>query len=147
MHKLNSMKHDVIVNSSIIIPDHEIEISTSRAGGPGGQHVNRTSTRITLRWNVIETQALNDEQKERVLQKLQSKLTTEGDLIIHVAETKSQLQNKKLALEQLGHIIHQALKVAKKRKPTKTSKAAKEARLQKKKQHSLKKKMRSAGFE
>ena len=63
------MKNDLSIKNGIIIPEHELEITTSRAGGPGGQHVNKTSTRITVRWNVKNTNALNPEQKERVLQK------------------------------------------------------------------------------
>src|SRR5579863_10116537 len=103
------MKNDVIITSTITIPEHEIEITASRAGGPGGQHVNKSSTRITVRWNVRNTQVLNDEQKARVLHKLQSRLTLEGDLIIHNSESRSQQHNKKLALAQLAFEVRKAL--------------------------------------
>ena len=60
------MKEDIAIQNGIIIPGHELEITTSRAGGPGGQHVNKASTRITLRWNIPNTTALSDAQKARV---------------------------------------------------------------------------------
>jgi ribosome-associated protein len=131
------------IKNSIVIPEHELEIITSRAGGPGGQHVNKTSTRVTVRWNVKNSTALNDEQKERVLQKLQSRLTSDGDLIVHNNTTRSQQQNKKLALDQLVQELRKALHVPKKRLKTQIPKAIKEARLQEKARRGEIKKMRT----
>ena len=68
------MKNDLTIKNGIVIPGYELEITASRAGGPGGQHVNKTDTRITVRWNVKMTSALDEAQKERVLQNLQSRL-------------------------------------------------------------------------
>lgn len=140
------MKEDVPIKNGIVIPAHELEITSSRAGGPGGQHVNKTSTRISIRWNVKTTSALNDEQKERVLQKLQSHLTTEGDFIIHSSESRSQLQNKKIALQHLAEQIRKALIIPKKRVATKVSKTAKEKRLKVKTERSKIKQLRSKKF-
>jgi ribosome-associated protein len=137
------MKNDVVLQNGIVIPDHEIEITTSRSGGPGGQHVNKTDTRITVRWNIKNTTVLTEEQKERIAQKLQSQLTTEGDLIVHNSESRSQLHNKKKALLQLAHELDKALSVPKKRRPTRVSKAAKESRLKTKSHRSIIKKTRS----
>ncbi len=137
------MKHPIIVNNGIIIPEHELEITASRSGGAGGQHVNKTSSRITVRWNVNNTQALSPEQKERVLQKLQSQLTVDGDLIIHSSESRSQQHNKDAAITRLARIVAKALHVPKKRRPTRMSPEAKERRLQEKSRHSKIKKMRS----
>lgn len=136
------MKEDLIVQPGVIIPLHEIEITTSRSGGPGGQHVNKTSTRITLRWNVKNTTALTDEQKARVIEKLQSSLTTEGDLIVHNSASRSQLQNKENALEYLALKIRNALHISKKRMKARISQSVKERRLDTKKKHSELKKMR-----
>lgn len=126
------VKEDVPVKNNIVIPGHEVEVTASRAGGPGGQHVNKASTKITLRWNVHNTTVLTDEQKERVLEKLASELTEEGDVIIHNKESRSQAHNKKAAMKQLGKKIAKALYVKKKRMKTRVPKEAKEARLKEK---------------
>jgi len=137
------MKDDLIIKNGITIPSHELEITASRAGGPGGQHVNKTSTKITVRWNVNTTSALNEIQKERVLQNLHGQLTSNGDLLVHNRTSRSQQQNRKNALDDLAKRIRKALHVPKKRMKTKTPKKVKEARLHAKKQRSELKKMRS----
>lgn len=141
------MKQEIFIKNGITIPEHELEITTSRSSGPGGQHANVTNTRITVRWNVKNTQALTEEQKQRVLNKLATRLTTEGDLIIHHSSGRSQFQNKELALKQLASIVKDALYVPKKRMATRISKGTKEARMQAKKQHSAIKKMRSTKYD
>lgn len=137
------MKHDLIVQKGVTIPFHELEITASRASGPGGQHVQKTSSRITIRWNVKQTKALTDVQKELVLNKLASQLTHEGDLIIHNSTSRSQEQNKKAALTQLATIIRKALYIPKKRIPKAIPESIKQARLEEKKQRSFIKKLRS----
>jgi len=137
------MKNDLPIKDDIVIPDHELEITTSRAGGPGGQHVNKTSTRITVRWNAKNTSALNDEQKARVLQKLEARLTTDGDLIIHNSASRSQQHNKKMALQHLANEIRNALHIPKKRMATRVSQTKKESRLYEKAHRGIIKKMRS----
>jgi ribosome-associated protein len=137
------MKNDVPVKNGIVIPDSELEISTSRSGGAGGQHVNKTDTRVTVRWNVKTTTALNEIQRNRVLENLKARLTSDGELIIHNSASRSQLQNKENALAQLAHEISKALYIPKKRMATRVSKSAKEVRLQAKSHRSMIKKMRS----
>lgn len=141
------MKNDLFIKNSITIPDHELEITTSRAGGPGGQHVNKTDTRITVRWNVTNTQALTEEQKARVLEKLHNRVTSEGDLIVHNSASRSQNQNKKSALSILAQEIRDALYIPKKRIATKIPKALKEERLKTKSHRSSIKKMRNKRIE
>lgn len=136
------MKNDVPIKNGIVIPEHELEITASRSGGAGGQHVNKTSTKITVRWNVKTTQALTEEQKARVLEKLEHRLTTEGDLVIHNSTSRSQDHNRKMALIQLAHEIKKALHVPKKRMKTRVSKEAQEKRLQEKAHRGLIKKRR-----
>lgn len=137
------MKEDLFIKNGIVIPEHELSITTSKAGGPGGQHVNKASTRITVRWNIFTTKALTDKQKELVLQKLQAHVTNEGDIIVHNSSSRSQLQNKKAALQELSQKVRKALYVPKKRMKTHTPKAVKEARLRKKRKRSeIKKKRR-----
>lgn len=134
---------DLHIKNGIIVPAHELEISASRSGGPGGQHVNKTSTKITVRWNVKNTQALTPEQKERVLAKLASQLTLDGDLLIHNSSSRSQQQNKDMALKKLALEIRKALHVPKKRMKTVVSAQAQEARLHEKAHHGTIKKLRS----
>lgn len=136
------MADDLYIKNGVIIPHQELEITASRAGGPGGQHVNKSSTRITVRWNVKETTALDDEQKKRVLKNLQAELTTEGDIILSSGASRSQQQNKKEALERLVYKVRAALHIPKKRMKTKLSLAKKETRFQEKKRWGALKKMR-----
>lgn len=137
------MKNDLIITHTVTIPEHEIEIITSKSGGPGGQHANKTDTRITLRWNAKETTAISGADKERLLQKLQSMLTTEGELIIHNSASRSQQQNKKMAFASLAEKVRDALHIPKKRTATKISAGTAAARLRAKAHRSTIKKMRA----
>lgn len=136
------MKENIRIQNGINIPAHEITLTASRAGGPGGQHVNKTSTKITLRWNITTSQALSEEQKSLIIRILASDITQEGDIIIHSSASRSQEQNKKSAIDTLVKKIRKALYVPKKRIKTKVPKQAQEKRLTQKKRHSLIKKMR-----
>lgn len=141
------MKDDLPIKNGITIPGHELEITASRAGGPGGQHVNKTSTRITVRWNIQQTTALDDKQKERVLKNLKAELTTDGDILLHSSASRSQQQNKKSALERLVDKLRNALCIPKKRRKMGISKKAKEVRMQEKKQRGALKKMRGKKYQ
>lgn len=141
------MADDLFINDDVTIPSHELAIEASRAGGPGGQHVNKTSTRITVRWNLLRTTALSDQQKERVVQKLQNQITSDGDLVIHRSTSRSQQQNKQDALKGLALLIRKALLIPKKRIPTRVSKSAQESRLHAKTERGAIKKMRSKKIE
>lgn len=141
------MKNDLPVKNGIVIPANELEISSSRSGGKGGQHVNKTETKITVRWNVKNSVALDEIKKERVMWNLQAKLTKDGDLIVHNSESRSQQQNRDNALNILAQIVRKALYVPKKRIKTRTPKKEKEKRLREKKHRSEIKKMRSKKIE
>lgn len=130
------------VNDNVVIPRDEILARASRAGGAGGQHVNTSSTRIELLWNVGTTRALTDEQRERVLQKLASRLDGERNVRVVASDRRSQRQNREAAESRLADLVRAALVVQKKRRPTKPSRAAKQARLDSKKRISEKKRER-----
>jgi ribosome-associated protein len=125
------------------IPYHEFTFEFARSGGPGGQHVNKTNSAAILRWNIDCTQAFSDEQRLRLLMKLASRLTVEGELIVRSEEHRDQDKNKKRCLEKLNDIIDKALFIPKKRKPTKPSRSQKEKRIKTKKIRSQVKKQRS----
>lgn len=142
------MSSDLFITHLISIPFSELEITTSRSSGPGGQHVNKTDSRVTVRWNIQKTCVLSEEQKVRILGKLQSQITSDGDFAVHCDVHRSQLQNKTDALKRLAKEIHKALAVHKKRMKTKIPRAAKQARVDSKKRHGLIKKLRkSTGHE
>jgi len=126
------------------IPREELQARATRSSGAGGQHVNKTSSRIQLSWNVATSAALDDEQRDRLLRKLSPRLTADGTLTITVSDTRSQHRNREIAEERLQGVVRSALAVPKKRRPTKPSRAAKEKRLGEKKLRSQKKKNRRA---
>jgi len=120
----------------------ELEFATSRSSGPGGQNVNKVNTKVTLRWNIKDSPQLTSEEKELLQQKLASRLTTDGTLLITSQDKRSQLQNKEETLLKLENLLKQAFAKRKKRKPSKPSKSSVQNRLNKKKKHSDKKKWR-----
>lgn len=125
----------------IYIPDLENEFvfQTSRSSGPGGQNVNKVSSRVELRFDVLNSVLLTEEQKELLMKKLAPKLTSEGILLVASQETRSQLENKELAVKKFYKLLKAALKPVKKRKQTRPTRASQERRLQKKKLQAEKK--------
>lgn len=121
----------------IVIPESELEYRATRAGGPGGQHVNKTASRVELRWNVRRSAALTEAERDRLLSKLATRLDQEGDLRVVAATTRSQLRNKHEALARLLAMVEQALKVPKPRKKTRTPASERENRLAAKRQRSV----------
>lgn len=126
--KGESMNDGIVVNERIIIPYAELEITTSRSSGAGGQHVNKTDTRVTLRWNIPGSSAVTSEQKQLLLMHLAPKITKDGDLLISKSESRSQAQNKKSAFAQLVRDIRYALRPTKERIETDITHAARERR-------------------
>ena len=135
------------VSPAVGIPRTELVYRASRAGGPGGQHVNTSSTRIELLWNVLTTTALDPEVRDRVAERLATKLDGEGWVRIVSASSRSQGQNREAAEERLVAMIRGALVVRKKRKPTKPTFGSKQARLQGKKKRGDVKRLRRPDFD
>jgi ribosome-associated protein len=130
--------------ASPIIQDifSELVFSATTGGGPGGQHVNKVSTKVTLRWSIQESAIISDEQKAILLSKLANKLTKEGELLLSSHESRSQLKNKEEVIRKLSSLLQQAFERKKPRKPTKPGKAAVQRRIDAKKKLSEKKKWR-----
>ncbi len=132
----------LVVAARLAIPRAELDVRATRAGGPGGQHVNTSSTRIELRWNVRTTRALDEDQRIRVLARLATRLDTEGAVRVVASEFRSQRQNREAAEQRLAEMVRRALVVQKARKATKPSRAAKAKRLDEKRKQSEKKRNR-----
>jgi ribosome-associated protein len=125
----------------------EFVFSASRSSGPGGQHVNKVSTRIELRFNIPLSQLLGEEEKALALDKLHTRVTKEGILILVSQSERSQFDNKTKVIEQFYRLLGKALTPVKKRTPTRPTASSKNRRLETKHVHAEKKKRRNPGFE
>ena len=132
----------IVVIPGITIPKGEIEARASRAGGAGGQHVNTSSTRIELRWNVRQSRAIDDATKQRIIAGLPTRVDADGTLRVVSSARRSQLQNREAAEARMAELVAGALHEEKPRRKTKPSRAAKAKRLDEKKRNSERKKNR-----
>ena len=121
---------------------NEIIFSASRSSGAGGQNVNKVNTKVTLKFDVKNSQYLSDEEKEILLKKLATRLTNDGVLLLSSQEKRSQLQNKEAVVLKLEKLIAKAFEKKKARKATKPSKGSVQNRITEKKQRSEKKQWR-----
>ena len=137
------MEDVVIINTELNVPRAELTYRATRSGGPGGQHVNTSSTRVELSWDVKSSPVISDEQRARIMEKLKNRIGEDGLLRMTSAGSRSQHQNKEEVTVRFARIVDQALHVPKARKKTKPSRASKEARLQQKKRRSSTKQQRN----
>jgi ribosome-associated protein len=112
------------------IPESELAFRATRASGPGGQHVNKASTRIEILWDVARTAVLTEPERKRVLQKLANRIDAEGRLRIAADERRSLTQNRAAAIERLEKLVDQARRAPKPRRPTKPTASSRRARIE-----------------
>lgn len=132
----------LVITPGLRIPLAELEYLASRSGGPGGQHVNTSSTRIEIWWDVAGSPSLNPAQRAQLLERLRARLDSAGRLRLVSSGTRSQLRNREDATERLRAVVVAALAIRKKRKATKPSRAAKAARLEAKRRRAATKRHR-----
>jgi ribosome-associated protein len=130
------------ITPAITIPLAELTFRASRSGGPGGQHVNTSSTRVELWWDAAQSPSLSLEERARVRLRLANRLTEAGQLRIVSAATRSQARNRALAIKRFQETLARALTVPKRRRPTRPSRSAKERRLVEKRKQSERKRER-----
>jgi ribosome-associated protein len=132
------------ISPDLRIPLTELDYQASRSGGPGGQHVNTSSTRIEVWWDVGRSPSLSEEQRAQLLERLRPRLDSSGRLRLVSSASRSQLRNREDVTERLRSVVASALAVRKKRKPTRPSRAAKAARLEAKRRRALTKERRQS---
>ena len=132
-------EHDLRVAPGIAIPDHEIVETASRSRGPGGQNVNKTETRVTLRWDALRSRALAGETRARALRALAGRLTRAGELIVRSDRFRSRERNRAFARERLASLVAAALLRPRPRVKTKPTRSSHERRLEAKRTRAARK--------
>ena len=135
----------IAIMAGVEIPESELEFIASRSGGPGGQNVNKVSSRITLRFDLERTTALTAEQRQRVRQKLSSRISNEGVLQISSQRTRSQDLNREDAVARFAELLRGALHEDRARVKTKATRSAREERLKEKRVRTAVKQARAKG--
>ena len=121
---------------------NELEFSAVRSGGPGGQHANKVSSKVVVLFDIENSKALSEKERMRLLEKLSSKLNKKNQIMMTCDESRSQHKNKQIVTDRLVTLLKGALKVSKKRIPTKVGKSEKARRMEAKKKRGLKKSLR-----
>jgi|WetSurMetagenome_2_1015567.scaffolds.fasta_scaffold27071_2 ribosome-associated protein len=123
--------------------ENEFIFSTSRSSGPGGQNVNKVSTKVELRFDLESTELFNPVEKERIFTRLKNKISKDNEIILVSQSARTQLANKNNVIEKFYEIVSKALTVPKKRKPTQPTLSSKLKRLDTKKSRGFMKKLRT----
>lgn len=134
------------INDGVSIPEDEFRFSFSRSSGPGGQNVNKTDTRVTLLFDVLNSPGLSEEQKGRILRRLATRINKDGVMRVVSQRHRTQAANREAAVERFCELLREALKKAPPRRRTRPPRAAKERRLAEKKRRGKLKRERSKGF-
>lgn len=132
------------ITPHLLIPLSEITFRTSRSGGPGGQNVNKLETKVEILFDVLRSPFLTELQRSIILERLKDRIDSSGVMRVTAQQSRSQYQNKQLALERLLHLLRTALRPRKPRIKTKPTRGAKERRMQAKRHRSEKKRLRGS---
>lgn len=136
------MPEGIVINDRLTIPETEVQFRATRAGGPGGQHVNTSSTRVELVWHLLGSPSLDPDQRSLLRHRLSRRLDGRGRLRIVASDSRSQRRNRDTALEKFRDLLAKALVPPTPRKATKVPKAARRARLDAKKRRGEVKRLR-----
>jgi ribosome-associated protein len=123
---------DLRVRRGLVIPAGELRASASRSSGPGGQHVNKSNTRVTLRWSIETSEVLSDRQRALLRSRLDHRLTQDGELVLHAGRARSRTRNLERVRERLVEIVSEGLATARTRIATKASAGARKRQAQRK---------------
>ena len=129
----------IVIDASVSIPESELSFIASRSAGPGGQNVNKVNSRITLRFDVAQSPSLSETQRARVMQRLATRINSEGVLQLSSQTERTQAGNRKRAVERFVELLQGAVREKPRRKKTRVSRAVKEKRLEDKKRLSERK--------
>ena len=140
---MHTRNNELRVSGRVSIPRDELELQATRSGGPGGQHVNTSSTRVEVRWNLRTSRALSAEEKARAAAKLGTRVDADGTVRVTSSESRSQKRNRDLAEQRLAELVRKALVTPKPRRQTRRPRGADEARLHSKRERANLKKGRS----
>jgi ribosome-associated protein len=133
------------VRPGLILPEEELSLSFTHAGGPGGQNVNKVATRATLRFSVADSRVLSDADRTRLLERLKSRLTRTGEIVLHASSHREQRRNGREARARLVKILVAALAEKKTRRSTRPTRSSRERRLAEKRRRAEKKRLRGGG--
>ena len=136
------MSDDLTIHADLVIPGGELWFTASRAGGPGGQHVNKTSSRVTLHWDLAASAVVDDETRETLRTALSNRLTRDGVLQVSVETERSQHRNREIARERLAALVRGALAEQAPRRATRVPASSRRRRLDEKRRTSRKKQLR-----
>ena len=137
----------LIINPELRLPQSEVQYRTTRSSGPGGQSVNKVETQVELQFDVAHSPSLSETQRQRILSQLKNLIDQDGVLHLTAQSERSQLRNREIVTARFQEVLAAALRVPKKRRPTKPTAAAKAKRLESKKRRGQIKQLRRSTFD